>query len=122
MKIIIAGSRDFLDYRFLKSKLDFLLSKSGDQKITVISGMARGADSLGIKYASEKGFDAIKIPANWDLYGKRAGYLRNVEMAKIASHCVIFCLNESKGSIHMQNIAKQYNLGLRVYHLRSIND
>ena len=46
-RVIIAGSRGFNDYALLKRKLNELLDFDDD--ITIISGTANGADSLGEK-------------------------------------------------------------------------
>lgn len=114
MRIIVAGSRDFADYNFLRDKLDFLLSRVNED-VTIISGCARGADSLGERYARERGLALVRMPADWHKYGKRAGYMRNVEMAKAATHCVIFRVNHSKGSSHMLAIAKDFQMCTRIY-------
>ena len=57
----------------------------------------------------------IRCPADWDKHGKKAGYLRNVEMAEMATHCVVFIKDGSKGATHMIDIAKRKGLELRVY-------
>ena len=51
-KVIVAGTRTFNDYDFLKATLDNLLA--GLQNIEIVSGGARGADFLGELYAMEK--------------------------------------------------------------------
>jgi len=112
MRVIIAGGRYFDDYDLLKKKVDSILKKSTN--IEIISGMATGADSLGLNYAKEKGYKTIEMPANWDKYGKSAGYRRNEDMASIADACIIFWDGESKGTKHMIDLAKQYNLQLRI--------
>ena len=76
-KVIIAGGRDFSDYELLKSKCDYYLSNLDNPKVIIISGAARGADSLGEQYARERGYDIDSHPADWDKYGKSAGYRRN---------------------------------------------
>ena len=89
MRIIIAGSRGFNDYKLLKDEcfdiiVDMIFeNKNGIERkdIEIISGTANGADKLGEKYANEKHFKLKKFPANWDKYGKSAGYRRNEEMA-----------------------------------------
>lgn len=115
--MIIAGSRTFTDYRILKSKLDtiFALLVQKNSKIVIISGTANGADKLGERYANENEYKLIKIPADWDKFGASAGYIRNEEMAKISNACVVFRVNNSKGSSHMIDIANKYNLQLRIY-------
>lgn len=117
MKIIVAGSRSFNEYNTLKSKLDHFLSKINHP--VIVSGTANGADKLGEKYAKEKDFKIKRFPANWDKHGKRAGYLRNEEMAKYADGCVVFWDGESKGTKHMIDIAKREVLQLRVVHYRN---
>jgi hypothetical protein len=114
IKLIVAGSRDFNDYNFLVEKLDHLLCKTRISACMLISGKARGADSLGEQYAKLRGFPVLEFPANWDLYGKSAGYKRNAEMAKIATHCVCFWDGKSKGTGHMINLAKDQDLDLRI--------
>lgn len=119
LKVIIAGSRSFNNYKLLKEKMDFFLKNKIDKNrpyfnIEIVSGTARGADTLGEKYAKEKGFALKKFPANWDLYGKKAGYIRNREMRDYADVCVVFWDGESKGSKHMINLAKEDNMPIRV--------
>jgi hypothetical protein len=111
LKIIVAGSRDFSDYELLKSKLDFLFD---DRAIEIVSGTAKGADRLGEKYAKEKGYLVTKFPANWKRYRKAAGYKRNEQMAKYATHAVIFWNGSSPGTKHMIDLAKQYSLNYQV--------
>lgn len=118
MKIIIAGSRDFLDYSFLKSKMDNILKDVNKEGIEIVCGMCRGADLLGKRYAEENNFGVIEMPADW-LLGKKAGFIRNEEMAKIADACVVFIKNNSKGSAHMINLAKKYKLKLRIIELNN---
>jgi hypothetical protein len=60
----------------------------------------------------------MEMPADWDKYGKSAGYRRNVEMAEYAAEngdggLIVIIRNGSKGSTHMLNIAKEK--GLKTY-------
>ena len=114
-KTIIAGGRDFMDYNLLKEKVNKILQeKKVTHKIVIISGCARGADTLGLRYASENAFDVEEYPADWDKYGKKAGYMRNVEMAKNADALIAFWDGKSKGTKHMIDIATERNLPIRV--------
>lgn len=116
IKVIVCGSRDFEDYERLKKWLDHLFSLRSREEITIITGGARGADSLGYQYAIEKRISSIVLQANWDKYGKRAGPIRNEEMAKIATHCVAFWDGISPGTSNMIGLAKKYNLITKVMH------
>jgi hypothetical protein len=107
-KVIICGTRYFSDYELLKAKCDYYLKNK--ESVTIISGCAKGADSLGEQYAIEKGFELLKYPADWDRYGKSAGYKRNQQMAEIADGVIAFWDSVSKGTHHMINIAKEKNI------------
>lgn len=113
-KVIIAGGRDFNDYELLKQKCDYYLSNLDTKDIVIISGAARGADSLGEKYANEKGYKIDSHPANWNKYGKSAGYRRNSEMAEIANGVICFWDGKSKGTKHMIDIAKNKGLPIKI--------
>ena len=114
-KIIIAGGRNFVDYNLLKEKVNKILQeKKVTHKIVIISGCARGADTLGLRYASENALNVEEYPANWDKYGKKAGYVRNVEMAENADALIAFWDGKSKGTKHMIDIATERNLPIRV--------
>lgn len=101
MKVIIAGCRDFNDFGFIKESIDMLIS-SGKVNITeIVSGKAKGADTLGEKYASLNNIPVKEFPANWNLYGKKAGFLRNQEMGNYADCLIAFWDSNSKGTKHM---------------------
>lgn len=114
VRIIIAGSRLFNDYDFLESKLTALIINIELKDIEIVSGCAKGADTLGERFAKNHNLPVKKFPANWEL-GKHAGYLRNAEMAKYATHCVVFRMKMSKGATHMIEQAKKSGLNTRYY-------
>ena len=105
-RVIIAGGRDFNNYAGLSASMDYLLKNVCDE-IQIICGMARGADRLGERYAKERGYKIRYFPADWDTYGKSAGYRRNVEMASNADALVAFWDGVSYGTKHMIDIAKE---------------
>lgn len=112
-RVIIAGGRDFNNYTLLERTMDRLLVNIQDD-ITVVCGMARGADSLGEQYAKARGFQVCYFPAEWDKYGRSAGYIRNEQMAQNAEALVAFWDGQSRGTKHMINIANRNNLKVRV--------
>ena len=122
--IIIAGSRDFTDYDIVKSSLkNFLLSKQTTDKPTIICGMARGADMQGYRLAKEFKLPLKEFPADWNNYGKRAGYIRNEQMAKYAQehgNGVLFAFwdGKSKGTKWMIELAKRYNLEVHIFNFK----
>jgi len=111
-KLIVAGGRDFSDYNLLCHRLDNLLRAKDPKDIIIVSGGAQGADKLGERYAAERGLRAEVYEAEWDRFGKRAGYLRNSQMADNADGLVAFW-NGSAGTKHMIDIATEQGLVVR---------
>lgn len=111
-KVIVAGTRYFNNYDLMCKKLDYFLCNLED--IEIVSGTARGADALGEQYANEHNLTIKQFPADWDKYGKRAGYLRNNQMADYANYLVAFWDGKSKGTSLMINLAKEKGLKIRV--------
>lgn len=105
MRTIIAGSRTIQDFRTVEdalSKCPFL------SDITeVVSGCAMGVDRLGELWAKKNGIPIKQFPAQWDLYGKSAGFRRNEEMAEYAEACCVIWDGKSRGALHMANTAKK---------------
>ena len=115
-KVIIAGGRDFKNYNKLKNYCDKVLRSKIEEgyEIKIVSGTANGADKLGERYAKERGYEIMRFPADWNAYGKRAGYMRNKQMAENADACVCFWDGVSRGTKWMIEIAKEKELPLRV--------
>mgnify|MGYP001124488586 FL=1 len=125
LRVIIAGSRDFDDFpKLMNSCIDILSSITNNNKnlgkIRIVSGAARGADQLGEQYAKLVGYEVSKFPADWDGLGKRAGYVRNAEMAKYAVEnsnygvLIAFWDGKSKGTKHMIDLAKRNGLEVHI--------
>lgn len=114
-RVIIAGTRTFTDYTLLQRECNHLLSeKQRTHNIVVVSGTARGADTLGERYARERGFQLRRFPADWDKDGKKAGMLRNYRMADNADALIAFWDGTSRGTANMIDIARKKNLPVRV--------
>ena len=111
LRIIIAGSRRFDNYNFMRTKLRRV--DIGNYDVTVISGTAKGADRLGEQWAKNYKFNIERYPANWSMYGKTAGIIRNRQMAEHADMCVVFWDGESKGTLNMIQTAR--DVGIPVY-------
>lgn len=112
-RVIIAGGRSFNDYEMLREFMDKMLVNMNDS-IQIVCGTARGADTLGEDYAKERGYDINYFPADWDKYGRAAGYKRNVQMTENADALVAFWDGKSKGTKHMIDIAAKHELHVRV--------
>ncbi|MCY4122686.1 MAG: SLOG family protein [Acidobacteria bacterium] len=106
-RVLVCGSRDFSDRSLVDAKLDEVRRRLGDVPMRVISGAARGADTLAANWAKERGVPCDEYPADWDRHGRSAGYRRNEQMLTEGKpHLVVgFPLGESRGTRMMMDIA-----------------
>lgn len=115
MRTIIAGSRDFSNYRLLCQSMNTL-----DWPVTaVLSGTARGADRLGELWATDNDIPLETYPADWEKYPRFAGYKRNEVMANRADALVAFWDGASKGTAHMIKVAGEVGLQhIKVFYIK----
>lgn len=113
-KVIIAGCRDFTDYELLREKCDYHLQNLRLEDIVIVSGHASGADSLGERYAQDRGFQLETYPADWQAHGRAAGPIRNAKMASVAHALIAFWDGKSRGTKNMIDTAKKHNLHVAV--------
>jgi len=104
MNTIIAGSRNFCDYECL-ARVMARVSQEVDVTC-VISGCARGADTLGEEWANKRGLPVMRYPADWGKYGRAAGPRRNAEMAEVGDVLVAFLSEGSRGTADMIHRAR----------------
>ncbi|MBR4632426.1 MAG: DUF2493 domain-containing protein [Elusimicrobia bacterium] len=105
MKILIAGSRTITNINVLLKAINL----SG-YKITIkdeiVSGGARGVDTLAEIFAKNNKIPITIFKPDWNKYGKSAGVIRNYEMAKYCDIGIVIH-NGSRGSLNMiRNLIK----------------
>jgi hypothetical protein len=119
VKLIIAGGRDFLGFPGMTGIAAVDSAVPNPSSVSeVVCGGARGADSRGAAWAEWHDIKVKDFPAEWDKYGKSAGYRRNVDMAVYADALLAFWDGESKGTKHMIDIAKDQGLLIKVYNYK----
>ena len=112
-RVIVAGGREFDDVPLLYAKLNtYLANKLPD--VQIVSGVARGADTLGMRFAMDHNLKCAKFPAEWDRWGRGAGYIRNREMAANADALIAFWDGKSRGTKHMIDLAVEKGLLVKV--------
>jgi hypothetical protein len=111
LKTIIAGSRNITDY----SVLETAIAASSFTITEVISGGARGVDSLGEWFANKNNLPLTIMNAEWGKYGKSAGIRRNEEMAEVGEALIALWDGESRGTAHMINCARRKGLEVFVW-------
>lgn len=109
MKLIIAGSRhlslpkEFIDWCLERFSISY-------ENLEVVSGGARGIDTSGEQFSTMYTHIKLKrFPADWDKYGKAAGYFRNCEMAEYSDTLLLIWDGESNGSANMKRQMEKLN-------------
>lgn len=131
MRILVTGSRDWTDrfavYRALNAVCDeFALNYPPDEygntmpdpeRITVVHGACPiGADLWADEWCIGSNFLAERHPADWQRYGKRAGFVRNAEMVNLgADLCLAFIRNHSRGATMTADLAEKAGIPTRRY-------
>lgn len=119
VKIAIGGSREYADYDEFRLKIDEFLKDYNKKKLTIISGGARGTDSLAERYARENGINLKIHYANWEMYGRAAGPIRNEIMVKEADIVIAFFNGKSKGTKSLIELAKKHEKPLFIKKIKS---
>lgn len=106
MRILVCGGRDYQDRESLFYTLTHL--DQGDfREFEIISGMARGADSLAVDFAKTYDLPLHEFPANWDKHGRSAGAIRNQQMLDDGRPDLVVAFPGGKGTAHMVSIARK---------------
>lgn len=111
MRLLVCGGRDFTDYAAVCRALDQVNEAVGISAI--IHGAARGADSLGARWAQERGILTVAFPADWNKRGKGAGHIRNQQMLDEGCPEGVVAFPGGTGTADMIRRAKRF--GLKVW-------
>jgi hypothetical protein len=109
MRVIIAGSRTIGNYRLVEDAV----KECGWPITEVVCGKAKGVDTLGESWGFNHQVNIRYFPADWNKFGRKAGFLRNMEMAEYGEALILIWDGESKGSKMMLDIARKK--GLKIY-------
>lgn len=121
LALLIVGSRNFTNYCYLEMRINDYIKGKEHLLPVIISGGAKGADSLAERYAKENKLELKVFEAEWDKFGKSAGYKRNRIMHKFIANnfehrvCLAFWDGKSKGTQHNFKLSKEFNTELLIY-------
>lgn len=101
MRVVFCGSRNWVDEEPIRKLIQELKEDSNDDLVTIVTGGAKGADSIAHRIAREEGCNTMVFRARWDLYGNSAGPLRNQLMLDESDPEQVFAFKttpESRGT------------------------
>jgi len=108
-RVLICGDRNWRDQLMI---IETISRAHETFPITLlIDGDARGADRMAGLVAKKLGLNRAVYPANWELYGKAAGPIRNQQMLDDGRPTEVWVfhdsLESSKGTADMVRRAKR---------------
>lgn len=126
-QVLVTGSRKYRNRGLVNLALDFAYAEAMSQGKTMIlihGACPSGADKFADDWATDMetlGFfdcdqQIVERPADWDQYGKSAGYRRNAEMVNLGPDvCLAFIRNKSRGASHTAGLAEKAGILTRRY-------
>ncbi|MBB6463847.1 SLOG family protein [Flammeovirga kamogawensis] len=120
-KLIIAGTRSFKDHALLDSYTKEFTAVFNLYALNteLVSGGGKGADEIGEEFGRRYGFNVKRFLPDWSV-GKKAGPMRNRQMAEYATHLICFWDGVSPGTKNMMQLAKRYNLTFWVINYKTL--
>ena len=107
MIIGITGSRNFEPKQTVFDVLNKIYKYNNITKI--VSGGAKGPDSLGAEWAKQNNIELKEHLPDWDKYGKSAGFRRNSLIVDDSDVILAFWNGESKGTKNTMDTAIKKN-------------
>lgn len=106
MRVLVCGGRDYQNVTRMWDVLD----KLPKENLVIIQGGAQGADALAKIWARNHEVECEEFPADWDRYGKRAGYIRNTKMLIEGKPDIVLAFKGGKGTDMMVKLSVAANV------------
>ena len=115
MRVLVCGGRNYDNYEELYAVLDWIdCSWEGPETFgpisVIISGHAKGADALSEQWAKKREVSLEIYPAEWNVYGKSAGFIRNQQMIDEGLPDLVVAFQGGKGTLNMLTLANRANI------------
>lgn len=115
MRVLVCGSRNWKDIALIYSKL----GEFNKDKLLIITGECIGADNIAKRWALENEVNYLGYPAEWGLYGRLAGPIRNKKMLEAGKPDIVLAftydLDFSKGTKNMVQLAESRGIEVLIY-------
>ena len=112
MNLAVVGSRTFDNYELAEKLIREIVEK---HNITcIVSGKAKGADTLARNYAINENLELIEYVPDWSI-GRHAGILRNTKIIQDSDVVLALWDGTSKGTKDSIDKAKSFGKILYIY-------
>ena len=106
--VLVCGGRHYKNKTFLFRVMDIIHKQTPITKI--VSGAARGADSLAVEWAIENNIEYVEYPADWEGHGKAAGHIRNQQMVDSENPDIVVAFTGGRGTQNMIATAMKHGV------------
>lgn len=107
MRILVCGGREYGKQPAEREQFAEAMRKYAFGAQLIISGGARGADTLAFYWATAKGIPAQEYPADWDRLGSFAGHVRNQKMLDEGKPHLVIAFPGGRGTADMTRRARK---------------
>lgn len=118
--LAVVGSRTWTDKQCVFDMLDCYYIDYPQLKI--ISGGAKGADSMAADWAKSRNVPTQIFRPDWDVYGKRAGFMRNEQIVRACDSVLAFWDGTSKGTLNTIDKARDMQKPVRIIYTEAMLD
>jgi len=122
VNIAVIGSRNFDDYEFVENIVSAVIADLAEQtnsdKITIVSGGAKGTDLLAERFAKQHSFPMLIFRPDYKSFGKAAPIRRNREILEHSDMVIAFWDGASKGTRYMIEQAEKLHITTKVISFR----
>lgn len=112
--LLVSGATSMRNEQLLTNKLDLWLRDKTEVPITLhIDERDKGPGALAAAYAEDRGYNVTRWPADWRVFSRHAGYLRNHAMLWNADACALFSADNDTDSQIITKACRQQGVPLR---------
>lgn len=115
--LAIVGSRTITDEKFVNRILNCYKFMFGTPTC-IISGGAKGIDTIGEAWADKQGIEKKIFIPDWDKYGKQAGFIRNEDIIKNCDICLAIWDGGSNGTKNDFDLCQKYHKNLLIFNMK----
>lgn len=112
-KIAVIGSRNYIEFDAFSYRMDYLLHNIKEE-IEIVSGGARGVDTMARIYAEYKGYKITEFLPEYDKFPPKVAPLkRNHQIVEYADMLVAFTTG-SNGTAYTIKLAEKKGIPIRI--------